>query len=97
MTTVVETDIFVDWLAKLRDTTGHRAIIGRIARLTATSNLGDRSSVGDNVHEMRIHAGPGYRLYYTIRGSEVVLLLCGGDKGSQERDIARAKKMAAGL
>lgn len=68
----------------------------RIARLSL-GNPGDVKSVGDGVTEMRIPQGPGYRLYYTQRGAHIVILLIGGDKSSQERDIAKAKRLAAGL
>ena len=57
-------------------------------------NLGDCEPVGDGVHEMRVHVGPGYRLYFTQRGQRVIFLLMGGDKSTQSRDIKRAKAMA---
>ncbi len=57
-------------------------------------HIGDAQSVGDGVFEMRIHYGPGYRLYFIREGEALVVLLCGGDKDSQERDIARAKRIA---
>lgn len=97
MTQVVETKAFAKWLKALRDPIGRRGIVSRIARIIASNNFGDNAGVGDGVSELRIHAGPGYRVYYAIRGEEVVLLLCGGDKDSQERDIKRAKEMAAQL
>jgi putative addiction module killer protein len=60
-------------------------------------NLGDVKAVGGGVHEMRIDYGPGYRLYFVMRGSEIVVLLCGGTKGSQQQDITEAKSMAKEL
>ena len=60
-------------------------------------NFGDAKSLGDSVHELRLNFGPGYRVYFTRRGERIILLLCGGDKGSQSRDIARAKQLAAEL
>ena len=71
-------------------------IAQRITRL-ADGQLGDFRSVGDRVSELRIDYGPGYRLYFTCRGGEVIVLLCGGDKGSQARDIVRAKAIAKEL
>lgn len=82
------------WLAGLRDVRGRAVIARRVARM-AQGNLGDSRSVGDRVSELRIDHGPGYRAYYTRKGQAVVILLCGGDKGSQDRDIAAAKAMAA--
>ena len=83
---------FVSWKERLRD----RAAVGRInVRITrlALGNFGDVRAVGDGVSELRIDFGPGYRVYFTQRGA-IVILLCGGDKGSQERDIRRAKELA---
>lgn len=97
MAQVVETETFAKWLESLRDRLGRRDIIRRIARIVATDNFGDHAAVGGGVSELRVHAGPGYRVYYTIRKKQVVLLLCGGDKGSQERDIKKAKEIAAQL
>lgn len=68
----------------------------RVERMEA-GNPGDVTSVGNGVSEMRIHYGPGYRLYFTRRGNDLVLLLCGGDKNSQARDIAMAKQIAKEL
>ena len=92
---VRETREFADWLLGLRDGVGKRQIVSRIARIAATGSFGDFASVGGGVSELRIHGGPGYRVYYTLRGEEVVILLAGGDKGSQERDIRKAKEIAA--
>lgn len=68
----------------------------RIQRLSLTENFGDAKPVGDGVFEMRIDYGSGYRLYYALRGNEPVLLLIGGNKSSQQRDIAKAKKLNQG-
>ena len=97
MAEVIETEAFAKWLKGLRDQLGRRAIARRLARIVSAGNFGDHAGVGDGVSELRIHVGPGYRLYYTIREDQVVLLLCGGDKGSQDRDIGKAKEMAAQL
>lgn len=80
------------WLENLRDVMGRARIAKRIDRLAR--NFGDRKPVGDGVSELRLAFGPGYRVYYTERNGAVIILLCGGDKGSQERDITRAKAMA---
>lgn len=68
----------------------------RIQRL-AQGNAGDVKPVGEGISELRINHGVGYRVYYILRDEEVIALLCGGDKDSQDRDIARAKKLARGL
>lgn len=93
MLRVLRTAEFVDWLSDLRDVSARARIAKRIDRIAA-GNLGDIKSVGDGVSELRFTFGPGYRVYYTRRGDIVVILLCGGDKGSQIRDIERAKAMA---
>lgn len=90
---VIETLEFSEWLSSLRDVVARRAIVKRLTRLAATDHFGDAHPVGDGVSEMRFHMGPGYRVYYIIRDGAVIL--CGGDKDSQDRDIDRAKKMAA--
>ena len=93
MIEVLRTAEFIDWLTALRDVQALARIAKRIDRI-AQGNFGDAKSVGDGVSELRFTFGPGYRVYYTRRGDVVVILLCGGDKGSQERDIERAKAMA---
>lgn len=94
MLTIRQTESFARWLKDLRDATAAKRIASRIALLQA-GHLGDVKSVGDKVSELRIDHGPGYRLYLTRQDSSVIVLLVGGDKGSQSRDIASAKEMAA--
>ncbi|PNU04452.1 type II toxin-antitoxin system RelE/ParE family toxin [Novosphingobium guangzhouense] len=89
-----QTSAFSDWLNGLRDTKAKSKIAGRIARIQL-GLMGDVKSVGDGVSEARIDFGPGYRLYYTRRGERLIILLMGGNKSSQQRDIAKAKEMAA--
>lgn len=94
MLDVVESATFTRWVAGLRD----RRVVARIqarVRNVSLGNFGDTRSVGDGVSEMRIHYGPGYRLYFMRREATVVVLLCGGDKDSQQRDIALAKRIAS--
>lgn len=91
-----QTEFFAEWMRKLRDLQGRAVVARRIERMAA-GNFGDHKSVGDGVSELRVPVGPGYRVYYTLRGGEIVVLLCGGDKGSQRRDIARAKSLAKNL
>ena len=87
---------FTRWLDGLRDRDGRKAIDARLARL-ARGHWGDVRPVGDGVQELRIHAGPGYRVYLVRRGARLIVVLAGGDKGSQARDIAAAKAAAADL
>ena len=93
MLTILRSATFDRWLRRLRD---RRAKARIVARLLAAEDghLGDVKTVGDGVSEMRIHHGPGYRIYFIRQGDEVIVLLCGGDKDSQRRDIERAKTMA---
>jgi len=93
MIEIRQTEIFADWIARLRDQRARDRILTRIDRLSM-GNLGDAKTVGVAVSEMRINYGPGYRVYFTRRGSTIVLLLCGGDKRTQDRDIAMALKLA---
>ena len=78
---------------KLNDRQAARAIASRIVRVRA-GNLGDVSQVVNNISEMRIFIGKGYRVYFVIRNNQIVVLLCGGDKSSQQTDIKQAKKLA---
>jgi putative addiction module killer protein len=89
MIEVRQTEVFTAWFAGLRDLQARARILARIRRLSA-GNPGDVKPVGSGVSEMRINYGPGYRLYFAGRGKTVVILLCGGDKRSQDRDIAQA-------
>lgn len=90
---VRRSEAFETWLRGLADKTA-AAIVARRIRRIAMGNLGDTKSVGDGVSELRVHHGPGYRVYFTRRGNTVIVLLCGGDKGSQARDITQAKALA---
>ena len=94
MIDVRETEEFSDWLRKLKDRRAKAKILVRIDRL-ANGNPGDVAPVGEGVSELRIHDGPGYRVYYVQRGTRYILLLAGGTKSSQDRDIAHAKRLAA--
>jgi len=94
--TVVKTDRFDEWLKSLTDLDAHDAIVARIVRVQS-GLLGDHKSVGDKVSEFRVDVGQGYRLYYTMRGLTIVLLLCGGGKKSQKADIKTAEAMVQEL
>ena len=96
MIEVRQTEEFAQWLASLRDDMAAKRIKQRIARVQI-GLFGDAKSVGDGLSELRIDHGPGYRVYFMRRGDILVILLCGGDKGSQARDISRAKAMAEQL
>ena len=93
MAEVAQTVEFGVWLNELRDVRARVKIVARIARL-ANGNPGDVAPVGEGVSEMRIHHGPGYRVYFVQRAAIFVILLCGGDKSTQSTDIARAKSLA---
>jgi putative addiction module killer protein len=90
---VRETATFSNWLSGLRDARAKAEVARRVRRL-ALGNSGDVKPVGDGVSELRIHYGPGYRVYYVQRGSILIILLCGGDKSSQAKDVARARELA---
>lgn len=93
MIEVRQTEVFRRWFSKLRDLRAQAQIVRRIERAQA-GNLGDVKALSGGVWEMRIDYGPGYRLYLARRGNELIILLCGGDKGSQSADIDRAKQLA---
>lgn len=86
------TDVFDKWLAGLRDAKGKARILARLESVRL-GNLGDSKSLGGGLHELRVHAGPGYRVYFIQRREVLIVLLCGGDKSSQQRDIARARRL----
>ena len=96
MIEVRRTTEFVDWLTGLKDVLARARIAKRLDRL-GLGIPGDAKSVGQGVSELRFSFGPGYRVYFTVRGEVIVILLCGGDKGSQRRDIARAAAMVREL
>ena len=87
---------FDEWLLALKDKIGRARIAHRI-RSAEAGNFGDCEPVGEGVSEMRVHVGSGYRMYYTRRGEVIYMLLLGGDKSSQKRDIKRAIEMARAL
>ncbi len=93
MIEIIESEAFKRWVDSLRDRRAVARIDARLRRVSM-GHIGDAQSVGDGVFEMCIHYGPGYRLYFIREEETVVVLLCGGDKDSQERDIARAKRIA---
>ena len=93
MVEVRQTAEFAEWLNELRDRAARQRIVARIRRMEL-GNPGDVKPVGEGVSELRITYGPGYRIYFVNLGATVVILLCGGDKSSQHRDIAKARQMA---
>lgn len=91
--TVKQTEAFKAWLENLLDVRGRIAIARRLERMSI-GNFGDSHSVGEGVSELRVDFGPGYRVYYTLRGNDLVIVLAGGDKSTQPRDVKRAQKIA---
>jgi len=96
MKTIYTTETFDAWFESLRDRQAARRIQARIDR-AEDGNFGDHKSVGEGVSEMRVHHGPGFRVYFTLRRLEVVILLAGGDKSSQAQDIQIAQALARQL
>jgi len=96
MIEIRKTDVYAKWLDGLLDVRGRACILARVERL-ATGNPGDVKAVGEGVSELRIDYGPGYRVYYTQQGREVVILLAGGDKSTQAQDIKIALRLARNL
>ena len=93
MYTTIRSSDFDTWLTKLRDNIGKARIIARL-NAAEHGNFGDCEPVGEGVREMRVHVGPGYRVYFTQRGHQVIFLLLGGNKSTQKLDIKRAKLIA---
>ncbi len=96
MNTFLKSEEFDAWLSAMKDQVG-KALIAKRIRSAEAGNFGDCESVGEGVSELRIHYGPGYRAYFTRRGEVLYLLLMGGDKSNQKRDIKRAVSMARTL
>ena len=94
MVEVIKSETFLTWIDRLRDVRARVRIHARIDRL-ALGNPGDVKPIGEGLSEMRIDYGPGYRVYYMQRGAVLVIVLCGGDKTTQDADIAKAKCIAA--
>ncbi|WP_409285542.1 type II toxin-antitoxin system RelE/ParE family toxin [Pseudomonas protegens] len=91
-----QTQAFTHWLLRLKDPLGKTRVLARI-RAAQLGRFGDCEPVGDGVYEMRIHRGPGYRVYFSRRGNRIYLLLIGGDKSTQKRDIQQARQLAHDL
>ena len=96
MKEIKQTATFQKWESRLKDQTAKAAIAARLFRLANGLN-GDITPIGQGVSELRIHHGPGYRVYFSQQGNEIILLLCGGDKSTQKNDIETAKKLAKEL
>ena len=95
MIEVRQSDRFKKWLKRLKDREARVQIFVRLRRV-ALGHVGDRKSLGGGLYELRLFCGPGYRLYFAKQGAQVVLLLVGGDKSSQDRDIAQAREILKG-
>jgi putative addiction module killer protein len=91
-----KTSVFDEWLKNLRDSNARTRILTRIKRL-AEGNPGDCGPIGEGLSEMRVFCGPGYRVYFKDAGVEIVILLCGGDKSTQQKDIETAKNTGKGV
>ncbi len=87
-----QTEVFSTWLAALSNKQAKARILARLDSVRL-GNLGDTKSLGGGIHEFRVHVGPGYRVYFSQHRGVVLILLCGGDKSTQSRDIARAKRL----
>ena len=93
MIQIRKTEVFASWIDNLRDIHGRSRILARIERL-AGGHQGDSKLIGESVSELRVNCGPGYRVYFTKQGKEIVILLAGGDKSTQSKDIKTAFRLA---
>jgi len=93
MVELKQTEVFRKWRSRLRDHRARAVLASRLDRL-AQGHAGDIEPVGEGVSELRIHYGPGYRVYFQRRGNTIIVLLCGGDKSTQAKDIKAAKRLA---
>jgi putative addiction module killer protein len=91
-----KTNVYAEWIDNLRDLQGRARILVRVERL-ASGNPGDVKAISGGVSELRVHFGPGYRVYFSQRGDDIVILLAGGDKRTQTRDIQTALQLAKNL
>ena len=83
---------FVEWLKSVKDATVRHSVQVRIRRIEVSGHIGDYKNLKDGMYEMRIHKSPGYRIYYGLDGKTLIVLLAGGEKGTQKRDIKKAKE-----
>ncbi|ECT8547616.1 type II toxin-antitoxin system RelE/ParE family toxin [Salmonella enterica] len=93
MKEIIRSETFSDWLSSLKDSRARSRVLARIDRMRE-DNFGDAEPIGDGLSEARIHYGPGYRVYFMQQGDVIVVLLCGGDKSSQTKDIKQARRIA---
>ncbi|MFC0225689.1 type II toxin-antitoxin system RelE/ParE family toxin [Serratia aquatilis] len=93
MKEIIRSETFSNWLTALKDARARARILMRIDRMKE-GNFGDSEPIGDGLSEARIHYGPGYRVYFMHQGNQIVVLLCGGDKTTQSKDIKQAKRIA---
>ena len=96
MLQIRKTNVYAEWIDNLRDLQGRARILVRVERL-ASGNPGDVKAISGGVSELRVHFGPGYRVYFSQRGNDIVILLAGGDKSSQSTDIQTALQLAKNL
>lgn len=89
---IKQTEMFSKWLYKLKDIQGKVSILRRVDRMKK-GNFGDYKPLGDGINELRLKTGPGYRIYYTQKDDEIIVLLIGGDKSTQSKDIEKAKEL----